>query len=99
MGFGELDAEPVTDAGIGELLDGSELWGLKLAGALASASAVRAEALPTEVGRLDALTVSACEGDADKDGVLNGMKDTDGLLPTFGAPSADRSDDFDPCSE
>ena len=97
--MGELDPELVTGGAAGELFDGTELCGLKLEGALASASTESAEALPIEAGRVDVVMGSACDGDADNDGVLKGMKETEGLLPTFGTPSVERSDDLDPCIE
>jgi len=51
-GRGEVEPGSDTAGILGELLEGSEPCGLEVAGALASANALRAEALPTEAGRL-----------------------------------------------
>ena len=82
----------------GELREGTEPCGPRVEGALASAKAARGDAFPNDP-RGALISCSVCEGEADKEGLLKGMKDTDGLLPTPVPPSAERRDDLDPCAD
>lgn len=98
-GFGELDTEEGTSAAIGEPREGTEPYGPRVDGARASAKAAKGDAFPNDPRGTEVISCSACEGEADNEGLLKGMKDTDGLLPTPGPPSADRRDDLDPCAD
>lgn len=98
-GLGELDIDEGTacSPGMGEPREGTEPYGLR-EGFRASFNAANGEPLPNEP-RAEAIICSAWEGEADSEGLLNGMKETEGLLPTPEAPSAERRDDRDPCAE
>lgn len=97
-GFGELDIEGAS-AALDETREGTDPCGPRLEGALASAKAARGDAFPNDPRGTELIDCSACEGEADNDGLLKGMKDTDGLLPTPAPPSAERRDDLDPCAD
>lgn len=64
----------------------------------ASFKAANGEAFPKDP-RAEVIICSVCEGEADNEGLLKGMKETEGLLPTPRPPSAERRDDLDPCAD
>ena len=97
-GFGELDIEG-TSVTLGEPREGTEPCGPRVEGALASAKAARGEPFPNDPRGPEVISCSTCEGEADNDGLLKGIKDTEGLLPTPTPPSAERRDDLDPCAD
>lgn len=91
-----MAADGVPDsAALGEFRE----FGLSPEGLRASTKAARGELLPSEPRGIEAEIDSFCDGEADNEGVLNGMKDTEGLRPVPLAPSAERRDDLDPCAE
>ena len=51
---------------------GTEPYGLRLVGARASANAANGEDFPSDPRGPEVIIFSACEGDADKDGLLKG---------------------------
>ena len=91
-GFGEPETGAEGSAGLGEPRED----GARCEGFLASTKAARGEVFPSEPRGMEPVIGSCCEGEADRDGVLNGMKDTEGRLPVPPTPSADRRDDRDP---
>ena len=97
-GLGELESEEGAGASgsTGEVRVGKVFCWPKAEGFRASAKALSAEALPRDPLGDEVKAGSFCCGEADSEGDLNGMNDTDGLLPIGGAPSADRRDDLDP---
>lgn len=101
-GLGELDDDDDVTTGpcpIGEPRAGIEGGGPMMDGFRASFRAPNAEVFPTDPRGDGATVCSVCRGDADSEGVLKGMKDADDLRPMLGAPSADRSDDREPCAD
>lgn len=92
-GFGEEDIEGAS-ATFGEPREGIEPYGPRVEGALASAKAAKGDAFPNDPRGTEVISCSACEGEADNEGLLKGMKDTDGLLP-----SVERREDLDPCAD
>lgn len=88
------DGGPACSFVLGELRDGTCPDGWR-----ASARTAKGDDLPNEdpARGTEDIICSPWEGDADSDGALNGMKETEGLRPTFGGPSADRRDDLEPC--
>ncbi len=86
-------------AAAGEPLDTTAAWVPADCGVRASARTASGDDLPKDPLGMDAPICSSCEGEADKEGVLKGMNDTEGLLPALGGPSAERSDDLDPWAD
>lgn len=68
-------------------------------GARASARAASGDAFPNEPLGTELNDCSAWEGEAERDGVLKGMNETEGLRPTPDEPSAERRDERDPCAD
>lgn len=68
-------------------------------GARASAKAARGEFFPKEPRGTEVMDCSAWDGEADKEGLLKGINETEGLLPTPEALSVERRDDLDPCAD
>lgn len=100
-GFGELDPEDATacSCAVGELRKGTEPRGPRVEGVRTSANAPSVDVRPRDPRANGGAICSVCKGDADNEGVLKGMNDTDGLRPTVGAPSAERRDDLDPWAD
>jgi hypothetical protein len=94
-GLGELDADDVTAfSTVTEPLF-LETPARTAGGgiSLASVSVLRPGALLTEAGRGELDTVGPNDGEADKDGVLNGWKDIEVLRPEPDGTSVDRSEE------
>ena len=100
-GFGELDPEDVAtcSCAIGEPREGIEPRGPRADGVRTSANAPSVDARPRDPRASGGAICSICRGDADNEGVLKGIKDTEGLRATVGAPSTERRDDLEPCAD
>ena len=96
-GFGELETDDGgACSGVDVPFEATIPWGPRDDGIRASANELKVDVRPTDPRGIDVVICSPCEGEAESEGVLNGMNETEGLLPTAGVPSDDRREDLEP---